>query len=150
MSDPYAPENLLKGGPSAPPPQLKQPDYLFPENFDQNFRRSWGERLTFHIGSAYLAGLTCGTAYGLQEGLRATAGERQRIWINGVLNAVGKQGPGLGNGLGCLAMIDDGATTRRPSRVTSAPRPDAPWNTALTRAPLLLRRPQARSTGSAW
>ena len=105
MSDPYAPENLLKGGPSAPPPQLKQPDYLFPENFDQNFRRSWGERVTFHIGSAYLAGLTCGTAYGLQEGLRATAGERQRIRINGVLNAVGKQGPGLGNGLGCLAMM---------------------------------------------
>ena len=30
------------------------PDFLFPENFDTGFRRSWGERLTFHIGAAYL------------------------------------------------------------------------------------------------
>ena len=54
--------------------------------------------------------------------------------------------------LGCLAMIDDGATTRRPSRVTSA-RP-ATYTTrerhTLTRPPRLLRRPQARPTGSAW
>ena len=32
------------------------PDFLFPENFDTGFRRSWGERLTFHIGAAYLVG----------------------------------------------------------------------------------------------
>ena len=39
-------------------PQMEEnaPDYLFAENYDAGFRRSWGERLTFHIGSAYLAG----------------------------------------------------------------------------------------------
>ena len=54
--------------------------------------------------------------------------------------------------LGCLAMIDDGATTRRPRRVTSA-RPATQTTRerhTLTRPPRLLRRPQARPTGSAW
>ena len=39
-------------------PQMEEnaPDYLFAENYDAGYRRSWGERLTFHIGSAYLAG----------------------------------------------------------------------------------------------
>ena len=39
-------------------PQVEEnaPDYLFAENYDAAYRRSWGERLTFHIGSAYLAG----------------------------------------------------------------------------------------------
>ena len=55
--------------------------------------------------------------------------------------------------LGCLAMIDDGATTRRPRRVTSA-RPAtqttrAPQRSHAPAAPLL-RRAQARPTGSAW
>ena len=53
--------------------------------------------------------------------------------------------------LGCLAMIDDGATTRRPRRVTSA-RPATQTTRerhTLTRPPRLLRRPQARPTGSA-
>ena len=32
------------------------PDYLFETDFDESFRRSWGERLTFHTGGAYLVG----------------------------------------------------------------------------------------------
>lgn len=37
----------------AKPPQ---PDFLFDENYDESFRRSWGERLTYHVGAAYSAG----------------------------------------------------------------------------------------------
>lgn len=33
-----------------------QPDFLFDENYDESFRRSWGERLTYHVGAAYSAG----------------------------------------------------------------------------------------------
>lgn len=126
------------------PPQGASPDFLFPENFDETFRRSWGERLTFHAGSAYLsgarttaaarhharaparscqrpldhtsththakntvthAGLTAGGIMGLGEGLRETQGERRRIRINGVLNSMGKKGPGWGNSLGCIALL---------------------------------------------
>ena len=43
-------------GPTLPQVEENAPDYLFAENYDAAFRRSWGERLTFHIGSAYLAG----------------------------------------------------------------------------------------------
>ena len=67
MADPYS-------SPAAPPPTLppsanpaatvqiarpsaSQPDFLFPESdYDQTFRRSWGERLTYHAGTAYLIG----------------------------------------------------------------------------------------------
>ena len=49
-----------------------------------------------------LAGLSTGGTYGLFEGLRGSVGERRRIRINGVLNHVGRFGPGWGNSLGCL------------------------------------------------
>ena len=35
------------------------PDYLFETDVDPSFRRSWGERLTFHVGGAYLLGACC-------------------------------------------------------------------------------------------
>ena len=63
----------------APQPQLEEqnaPDYLFPENFDVAYRRSWGERLTFHIGAAYLAGAQSARALAVH----ATAGwRRERV-----------------------------------------------------------------------
>ena len=43
-------------GPTLPQVEENAPDYLSAENYDAAYRRSWGERLTFHIGSAYLAG----------------------------------------------------------------------------------------------
>ena len=75
MADPYA----SSGSSSLPPPPLAssqggapaasddlflnissqpvtKPDFLFEENFDDNFRRSWGERLTYHVGLAYSTG----------------------------------------------------------------------------------------------
>jgi import inner membrane translocase subunit TIM23 len=154
MSDPYA----SKGGASAAgsPPSLPggwaatpdltsssaSPDFLFPESdYDEQFRRSWGERLTYHVGSSYLvgarpapaprpparaaararrppraradrrvirvsrAGLAAGGVVGVGRGLRESAGERQRIRINSVLNTTGRLGPGWGNSLGCIAMM---------------------------------------------
>ena len=86
-------------------PAVPQPDFLFTENYDQSFRRSWGERLVYHIGGAYIVGLTSGGCVGLVEGLKASQGERQRIRLNAVLNATGRKGPGWGNALGCLAMM---------------------------------------------
>lgn len=142
------PPGFKSGAEAMLPPQEASPDFLFPENFDESFRRSWGERLTFHAGGAYLvgaraapraappararrnppqtrrtrrphappaaaarrrvrpcAGLTAGGVVGLGEGLRESQGERRRIRINSVLNAVGRKGPGWGNSLGCIAML---------------------------------------------
>lgn len=122
MADPYA-----ASGSAAPPPPLPsavgsasgaddlflnvssepaaQPDFLFEESYDQSFRRSWGERLTYHVGCAYSTGLLFGGSYGLMQGLAASKGERQRIRTNSVLNAMGKHGPGTANSLGCIAMM---------------------------------------------
>jgi len=33
-----------------------QPDFLFQETADPKYRRSWGDRLTYHIGLGYLTG----------------------------------------------------------------------------------------------
>ena len=41
----------------ANPAATVQPDFLFAENYEEDYRRSWGERLTFHIGAGYLAGV---------------------------------------------------------------------------------------------
>ncbi|EOD06620.1 hypothetical protein EMIHUDRAFT_121264 [Emiliania huxleyi CCMP1516] len=84
---------------------LQQPDFLFEETADAMYRRSWGDRLTYHIGVGYLVGLVAGGSWGLYEGLKSSTGERQRIRINAVLNATGKHGPGLGNSVGCLGMM---------------------------------------------
>jgi hypothetical protein len=75
MADPYAASSTaaLPPPPSTPsaPPSLPSgwaatpgldggsaatPDYLFETDVDPTFRRSWGERLTFHVGGAYLLG----------------------------------------------------------------------------------------------
>lgn len=37
-------------------PGASQPDFLFPETADDKYRRSWGDRLTYHIGLGYLTG----------------------------------------------------------------------------------------------
>uniref|UniRef100_A0A7S3TJ48 Mitochondrial import inner membrane translocase subunit TIM23 n=1 Tax=Strombidinopsis acuminata TaxID=141414 RepID=A0A7S3TJ48_9SPIT len=86
-------------------PSAAQPDFLFPESADDKYRRSWGERLTYHIGLGYLTGLVAGGAYGIREGLKNSQGDRQRIRINAVLNSTGKHGPNLGNSIGCLGMM---------------------------------------------
>lgn len=121
MSDPFvastqlqAPAGFSKPGgiggldnlflPEVSQPQ-ETPDFLFPENFDTGFRRSWGERLTYHSGVAYLAGLSTGGVVGIAEGWRDSEGERRSIRRNKILNATGRKGPAWGNALGCVAMM---------------------------------------------
>lgn len=84
---------------------IPTPNFLFEEGYDEAYRRSWGERLTYHVGGAYMGGLVAGGGRGLYQGLSSSAGERQRIRVNAVLNATGKLGPTLGNSLGCVAMM---------------------------------------------
>ena len=172
MADPYAsssapPPAGASSMPALPPgagwaasvqpssDNASSPDYLFDSDYDEGFRRSWGERLTYHTGSAYCigaprtpappraavrarrgarraemraisegcaraaadpararaaaacvpAGFLSGGAAGLRIGLSESAGERQRIRTNRVLNAIGMRGPRWGNSLGCLAMM---------------------------------------------
>ena len=72
MSDPYAnpdgpgtsldPTLALTAAQGATrataPPGAPTPEFLFPENYDSGFRRSWGDRLTYHIGLGYLTGVS--------------------------------------------------------------------------------------------
>ena len=48
-----------KNGPGLDGGSAATPDYLFETDVDPSFRRSWGERLTFHVGGAYLLGACC-------------------------------------------------------------------------------------------
>ena len=74
MQDPYAasgsslpPPPIPSGNSSAaaddlfllPKEPVPQPDFLFAENYDESYRRSWGERLTYHVGCAYSIGAPC-------------------------------------------------------------------------------------------
>ena len=38
------------------PAAIPTPNFLFEESYDESYRRSWGERLTYHVGCAYLGG----------------------------------------------------------------------------------------------
>jgi len=94
-------------------PRFDQPvgnhDYLEVPGFgnpnDPHFRRSWGERLTYNAGRAYLVGLVAGGSYGFYEGIRDSAGQIRRLRINAVLNSTSRHGPMLGNQLGVIAMM---------------------------------------------
>merc|ERR1719421_30803 len=100
MADPYAsggapaPASALPSAPGLPggwaakddlylnaSEPAATPDFLFEDSYEEGFRRSWGERLTYHVGVAYLGGFTVGGFTGLYQGLRSSAGERQRIRI---------------------------------------------------------------------
>lgn len=67
--------------------------------------KDWTDDLCYGTGTVYLAGLGVGGAYGLQEGLKKTAGTTSaKLRLNGVLNAVTRRGPFLGNSAGVLAL----------------------------------------------
>jgi import inner membrane translocase subunit TIM23 len=61
--------------------------------------------LCYGTGITYLAGLGIGGAWGLQEGLRRSAGQPPKLRLNAVLNSVTRRGPFLGNSLGVVAII---------------------------------------------
>lgn len=67
--------------------------------------RGFTDDLCYGTGVTYLAGLSVGGAWGLQEGLRRSAGQAPRLQLNAVLNAVTRRGPFLGNSLGSIAIV---------------------------------------------
>jgi len=70
--------------------------------------RGWSDDLCYGTGVTYLSALTIGGAWGLQEGLRRSAGQPPKLRLNSVLNAVTRRGPFLGNSAGVIAMVYNG------------------------------------------
>ncbi|OCK76105.1 mitochondrial import inner membrane translocase subunit tim23 [Lepidopterella palustris CBS 459.81] len=71
--------------------------------------RGWSDDLCYGTGVTYLTALTMGGAWGLAEGLQKTsASASPRLRLNGVLNAVTRRGPFLGNSAGVVAMVYNG------------------------------------------
>lgn len=66
--------------------------------------RGFTDDLCYGTGTTYLAGLAIGGAWGLQEGLRNTAGMPPKLRLNGILNSVTRRGPFLGNSAGVVAI----------------------------------------------
>jgi import inner membrane translocase subunit TIM23 len=67
--------------------------------------RGFTDDLCYGAGVTYLAGLSIGGAWGLQEGLRRSGGQPPRLRLNTVLNAVTRRGPFLGNSAGVVAIV---------------------------------------------
>jgi import inner membrane translocase subunit TIM23 len=66
--------------------------------------RGFTDDLCYGTGITYLSALTIGGAWGMQEGLRRSAGQPPKLRLNSVLNAVTRRGPFLGNSAGVLAI----------------------------------------------
>lgn len=68
--------------------------------------KDWTDDLCYGTGTVYLLGLGMGGAYGLAEGLRKTPADASfKLRLNGILNAVTRRGPFLGNSAGVLTLI---------------------------------------------
>lgn len=71
--------------------------------------RGWSDDLCYGTGVCYLSALTVGGVWGLAEGLQKNpATMPPRLRLNGVLNAVTRRGPFLGNSAGVVAMVYNG------------------------------------------
>jgi import inner membrane translocase subunit TIM23 len=70
--------------------------------------RGWSDDLCYGTGVTYLSALSIGGAWGLQEGLRRSAGQPPKLRLNSVLNAVTRRGPFLGNSAGVIALVYNG------------------------------------------
>lgn len=71
--------------------------------------RGWSDDLCYGTGISYLSALSIGGAWGLAEGLQKNpATMAPRLRLNGVLNAVTRRGPFLGNSAGVIAMVYNG------------------------------------------
>ncbi|KAF5102766.1 hypothetical protein D0Z00_000258 [Geotrichum galactomycetum] len=74
--------------------------------------KDWTDDLCYGTGAVYLTGLTVGGAYGLAEGLRNTpANASFKLRLNGILNAITRRGPFLGNSAGVLTLVYNGVNS---------------------------------------
>lgn len=67
--------------------------------------RGFTDDLCYGTGYTYLTALTIGGAWGMQEGLRRSAGQAPKLRLNSTLNAITRRGPFLGNSMGVVAII---------------------------------------------
>ncbi|XWX01076.1 hypothetical protein V2A60_009101 [Cordyceps javanica] len=67
--------------------------------------RGFTDDLCYGTGTTYVAGLGLGGAWGLQEGLRKSAGQPPKLRLNATLNAITRRGPFLGNSAGVVAIV---------------------------------------------
>lgn len=67
--------------------------------------RGWSDDLCYGTGITYLSALTIGGAWGMQEGLRRSAGQPPKLRLNSTLNAITRRGPFLGNSAGVVAIV---------------------------------------------
>lgn len=71
--------------------------------------RGWSDDLCYGTGISYVSALAVGGAWGLAEGLQKNPSTMPpRLRLNGVLNAVTRRGPFLGNSAGVIAMVYNG------------------------------------------
>lgn len=74
--------------------------------------KDWTDDLCYGTGAVYLTGLSVGGAYGFAEGLRnAPPNASAKLRLNGILNAVTRRGPFLGNSAGVLALVYNGVNS---------------------------------------
>ncbi|KAI0914374.1 Tim17/Tim22/Tim23/Pmp24 family-domain-containing protein [Ustulina deusta] len=66
--------------------------------------RGFSDDLCYGTGITYLTALSMGGAWGLQEGLRKSAGQPPKLRLNSVLNSITRRGPFLGNSAGVVAI----------------------------------------------
>lgn len=67
--------------------------------------RGFTDDLCYGTGITYLSALTIGGAWGMQEGLRRSAGQAPKLRLNSTLNAITRRGPFLGNSAGVVAIV---------------------------------------------
>jgi import inner membrane translocase subunit TIM23 len=71
--------------------------------------RGWADDLSYGTGTTYLAALGTGGLWGMVEGMKKVPpGAPPKLRLNGVLNAVTRRGPFLGNSAGVIAMVYNG------------------------------------------
>lgn len=70
--------------------------------------RGWSDDLCYGTGVSYVTALGLGGAWGLQEGLRRSAGQAPKLRLNSVLNSITRRGPFLGNSAGVIALVYNG------------------------------------------
>lgn len=74
--------------------------------------RGWADDLSYGTGTTYLAALGTGGLWGMAEGLqRMPAGSPPKLRLNGMLNAVTRRGPFLGNSVGVVALVYNGVNS---------------------------------------
>eukprot|EP00123_Amoebidium_parasiticum_P003322 comp14619_c0_seq1/m.10911 comp14619_c0_seq1/g.10911 ORF comp14619_c0_seq1/g.10911 comp14619_c0_seq1/m.10911 type:complete len:202 (-) comp14619_c0_seq1:546-1151(-) len=78
-------------------------DFLYAE--DANKKRSWGDKVFYGTGAAYMIGSAAGGVWGVAEGLKNPEAITRRLKINSVLNSVTRRGPFVGNFAGVLALM---------------------------------------------